>query len=293
MRKSDCVMIFICAVFLFFSLGAIGRGGREQAKILACAASEKQIAGIISSYQNDNDGCVPVMLHKFSITQVAAKAALMSLPFRHYSGKPVVLPPVPGSDWLNPDKAWDMGQVMDYYQNYLQKFYVCPFVRGSSEASWWRNSEVVKIGGICPLTNYKSDGLNDSYSTWIWPRGKGYMFEDACVRAPNHPYGPEYGKNKYGNLQWHAGGNPQLTGIYPDTPAGYDKIKNRPVKFSNLHGLSELTAAYCAQGELDESSHGRVLNYGSHKRGGKGGTNVIFGDMHVEWIAGAQITAGN
>ena len=287
MRKADCVMIFICVVFLFFSLGAIGQAGRENARILACTAAEKQIAGIIGSYQRDNDGYVPVMLHKFSISRVAARASLLFLPFRHYSGQLTTLP-----EFLNPDEPWDYEQVLYYFQNYLPKFFVCPFVRGSSEASWWRDSGLVRIGvkstgEVVERQNYKSVGLNDSYSTWMWPRPKGFDFWPG-----EHPYGPEYGKNKYGNLQWHAGGDPTWTGIWPDTPDGYNKIKDKPVRFSDISGISERTAVYCAQGEIDESiPNNRIINYRSHMKGNRGGTNVIFGDMHTEWVQGSQITA--
>jgi prepilin-type processing-associated H-X9-DG protein len=54
------------------------------------------------------------------------------------------------------------------------------------------------------------------------------------------------------------------------------------------------TAIYCAHGEIDESlPHNRIISYGSHKKGNKGGTNVTFGDGHVEWVQGSQIGAGN
>ncbi|MDD5134505.1 MAG: hypothetical protein PHP01_03730 [Phycisphaerae bacterium] len=286
MKKSDCVMIFICVVFLLFSLGAIGQAGRENARILACAAAEKQIAGIITAYQKDNDGFVPVMLHKASISLINAKSSLLSLPFLPYWDKPVNLMEETGN-YLNPDEPWDIDQAIYYFENFLPKSFVCPFVRGSEAGSWWDDTEVIQIAPGAPTrTNYKTEGLNDSYSTWIWPRDKGFVF------WPNHPYGPEYGKNKYGNVQWHSAGNP-TGGCYIDIPSCYEKLENRPVRFSDISGISELTAAHCAQGELDESVQGRIFNYGSHKRGSYGGTNVIFGDMHVEWVASAQITAGN
>jgi prepilin-type processing-associated H-X9-DG protein len=30
-------------------------------------------------------------------------------------------------------------------------------------------------------------------------------------------------------------------------------------------------------------------NIGSHKQADRGGTNALFGDTHVEWVAGNQI----
>jgi hypothetical protein len=243
-----------------------------------------------SERQTDNDGVVPVMLHKFSIGMVAAKSALLSLPFAQYSGKKAVMP----TDVFNPDEPWDMDRVVDYSTKYLQKFYVCPFIRGKAKVGgWFELGETLKIGGATKaLRNYRSVGLGDSYSTWIWPRPAGYQFEGF---APGrHQYGPEHGKNKYANVQWHAGGDPTAPGgVWVDQPAGYDKVKDHPVKFAKIPRIAERTAVYCIQGEVDESSHGLIINFGSHAKAGKGGTNVVFGDAHLEWVQGSQITAGN
>jgi prepilin-type N-terminal cleavage/methylation domain-containing protein len=283
------VVIAIIALLLSILMPALGRV-KNQAKIMTCAANAKQVGTVLAVYQNDNDGFSPVMLHKFSVSLVAAKAALLSLPFQRYSGKEAHMDPYT----LNPDDPWGLAQVKEYSQNFLQKFYVCPFVRGSKTAGeWFQPAETnLKIGNVqTTLQNYKSTGLGDSFNTWIWPRDKGYVF--TAWQSTPHPYGRDHGQMKYGNLQWHSGGNPTVTGIYPDTPAGYDKIKNNPVKFSKIPRLSERMAAYCCQGEVDESSHGYIINFGSHAKADKGGTDVIFGDCRVEWVQGSQITAGN
>ena len=287
------VVISIIALLLAILVPALGKA-RNQARVTMCAANARQIATIMALYQTNHDGYVPVMLHKFSINRVAARASLLSIPFQPYSGKPATLPPYPSSPtYMNPDLLWSASEVLEYYQNYLQAFYVCPFVRGSSEATWWRDSGLVRIGvkstgEVVELQNYKSTGIGDSYSTWIWPRKKGYVF------ITNHPYGPDHGHNLYGNVQWHCGGDPTATGIWPDTPDGYLKVKDRPVKFSNIRGIAELTAIFCAQGEIDETApNGRVVNYRSHMKGNRGGTNVVFGDGHVAWVQGSQITLGN
>lgn len=168
----------------------------------------------------------------------------------------------------------------------------------------------MKVGEY-PFSDYRSSGLIDSYSTWLWPRRKG--FELDFWNGKQHPDGPEHGRTKYANLVWHAGGDPVITGIPADqgTPAGWGKIKDRPIKFSDMTALrdgisepiSDRMVAYCWQGQVDESQHlatsgpasglPRIVNFGSHAKGGKGGTNVIFADLHVEYLPGSQITAGN
>jgi prepilin-type N-terminal cleavage/methylation domain-containing protein/prepilin-type processing-associated H-X9-DG protein len=283
------VVISIIALLLAILVPALGKA-RNQARVTMCAVNAREIANVLALYQAANDGYAPVMLHKFSITSlgIPAKASLLSLPLQPYSGKPATLPVR-----LDPYKQWIMPFVAEYSRDYLQKFYVCPFVRGSSDASWFTDSGLVTIGvkstgEVVQLQNYKSTGIGDSYSTWIWPRAKGYVF------ITNHPYGPDHGHNLYGNVQWHCGGDPVATGIWPDTTNGYLKVKDRPVKFSNIRGIAELTAIFCAQGEIDETCpNGRVVNYRSHMKSNRGGTNVVFGDGHVGWVQGSQITLGN
>ncbi len=286
MKKSDCVTIFACIVFLFFVLGAIGHAGREQARILTCAASLKQIAKLITLYQNDNDGYVPVMRSKWALF-ISAQSALLSLPFRHYSGA-AELP-----SFFDPDQPWPWYTVADYSQDYLPKFFVCPFVRNNSQATNWVPSETVFIGGdpAIPRTNYKSSGRGDSYSTWIWNQPRSSFTSNAYF-IPNHPYGPDHGKPKYGNVVWHDCGDSDLTGCWPnmrDCSHGVIEKVHR-ARFSTLRRMSERTALYCAHGEIDMSVVGMVNMYGSHARNGKGGTNALFGDGHVEWIQGSQIT---
>jgi hypothetical protein len=288
MKKSDCVTIFICIVFLFFILGAISQGGREQARILACSASLKQIGAILTTYQADNDGYVPVMRNKFTLSYINAKSSLLSLAFRNYSPELDYLPP-----YLNPDMPWNWDQVLEYAQNWLPDFYICPFARGKSQATLLEYAGNVEVCPELVRMNYKSTGRMDSYSTWLWPRPKDFDFWPG-----EHCYGPNHGKNKYENLVWHNAGSPDG---FPDepfvclanSPTCDAWMQSNPRRFSNQPRISERTALYCAHGEIDESVANRIFNYGSHKRGNRGGTNVLFGDIHVEWVQGSQISAGN
>jgi hypothetical protein len=286
MKKSDCVMIFVCIVFLFFILGAISQGGREQARILACSASLKQIGAILTIYQADNDGYVPVMRN--ILTTINAKSKFLSIPFRNYSGELVPLP-----RFLDPDIPWWPEMILHYAEDYLPDFYICPFARGKSQATLLQDAGTVVIGGQT-RKNYKSVGRMDSYATWMWPRPKGFDFWPG-----EHPWGPPNGYNKYENLVWHNAGSPDSFPDEPyvcqaDSPECDAWMQNNPRRFSNVPRISERTALYCAHGEIDASlPYNRIYNYGSHKRGNRGGTNVLFGDIHVEWVQGSQINAGN
>jgi prepilin-type N-terminal cleavage/methylation domain-containing protein len=282
------VVIAIIALLLAVLMPAL-RKARIQAKVVLCIANAKQIGMIMTAYQNSNDGYVPVMRNKF--TQVNAKSAFLSIPFRKYSGAASVLP-----RFLNPDGPWDTERQLEYARNYLPDFYVCPFARGSPQAELLHDAGTVVIGSTT-RNNYVSTGRMDSYSTWIWPRPRGFDFWPG-----EHPWGSPNGYNKYGNVVWHKAGSPDGFDDEPlvclaDSAYGTSCqiwMENNPRKFSNTPRLSQRTAVYCAHGEIDESlPNNRIINYGSHKKQGKGGTNVIFGDSHVEWVQGSQISAGN
>ena len=285
------VVISIIAILLAVLMPALGKA-RNQAKILLCTANSKQIGLIMKLYQNEYDGRVPVMRNKF--TPINAKSSLLSIPFRKYSGAVGKLPA-----WLPPNTAWSTAQQLDYARNYLPSFYICPFGRGNPQATYLQDVGTVMIGNIA-RKNYVSVGRMDSYSTWIWPRNKKFDFWPG-----EHPWGHPNGYNKYANVVWHSAGSPDPQIALSDNEpfvlladsrnaADIAWMESHPRKFSNTRRLSERTALYCAHGEIDESlPTDRIINYGSHNKQGKGGTNVVFGDSHVEWVQGSQIGAGN
>ena len=287
------VVIAIVAMLLAALMPAL-RKAKNQAKLVLCAANAKQIGMIMTVYQNSNDGYVPVMRNKF--TPINAKSAFLSIPFRKYAGATVGIPIA----ILDPDLPWDWRDQLYYAQKYLPDFYICPFARGNPQATVLQPAGTIKIG-TATRTNYVSVGRMDSYSTWIWPRNKNFDFWPG-----DHPWGSPNGYNKYGNVVWHSAGSPDpLIARSDDEPfSGHladsrnvDDIawmESHPRKFSNTRRLSERTALYCAHGEIDESLPSNyIINYGSHNKQGKGGTNVVFGDSHVEWVQGSQIGAGN
>ncbi|MDD5134821.1 MAG: type II secretion system protein, partial [Phycisphaerae bacterium] len=178
------VVISIIALLLAILMPALGKA-RNMARLTTDTANVKQIANVTALYQSDSDGYVPVMLHKqcLGYSGIPAKVSFLSIPFQPYSGKPVDLVEVTGG-FLDPDVTWDQDMAVDYFEKYLSDFYVCPYVRGSEVGTWFEDKEVVEIAPGAPTRkNYKTLGRNDSYSTWIWPRPKGYPF------WVNHPWG--------------------------------------------------------------------------------------------------------
>jgi prepilin-type processing-associated H-X9-DG protein len=141
------------------------------------------------------------------------------------------------------------------------------------------------------------DGRRESYHTWTWPktvvRNQRLAYEDGTLEEPAHPNDPQEGRPKYSALAWNN--------LYcKPNPDGHRfdslKLKNdhrdwatdardRQLKSA---GLSELTIAYCAQGQRMGLQQ-QYWNIKSHSRNGMGGTNVIFADTHVEWVKGTQV----
>ena len=295
------VVIAIIALLMGILMPALNKV-RTAARITVCAANSKQIGTIMVTYQNDHDGQVPMMRNKWAVgmTGLSARCALLSLPFRKYSGDTKPLPSA-----LDPARPWVARDVFRYTRDYLPKFYVCPFARDkkATEESW-DDAEMVLIGGTASRRNYVSRGKGDSYSTWVWnqprsscPKG-AYWFCDRTTTNACHPYGPDHGKSKYDNVVWHSCGDSDLTGCWANTPACDHGVieKVHVARFTTMNRMSERTAVYCAHGEIDmlqatQGAYGTGVNmYGSHAKSGKGGTNVIFGDSHVEWVQGSQIT---
>jgi len=290
------VVIAIIALLMGILMPALAKV-RNGARVMACAANSKQIGSIMTVYQNSNDGYVPMMRNPWAANR-SAQSALISLPFRRYSGDLVKLP-----DFLVPAQPWEAYMVLDYSQNYLPKFYICPFARDKKEAAAWIPSGTVLIGGTISKTNYRSAGKGDSYATWIWNQPRD-SFRKGAYFIPSHPYGPEHGKSKYDNVVWHTCGDSTLTGCWPNDmtpdPIGdgtlgmckHGKVdKVHVARFSTMSRMSERTALYCSHGEIDMLQADGIGMYGSHEKGGKGGTNVVFGDSHVEWVQGSQITS--
>jgi len=291
------VVIAIIALLMGILMPALNKV-RISARVMVCGSNSKQIGTIMLVYQSSNDGYVPFMRNPWGYNR-SAGSALLSLPFRKYSGDLVNLP----DNFPSPDLPWEALNVRDYLENFIPKFYICPFARGKKEAGTWRASGQVLIGGTIPKTNYKNVGKGDSYATWLWEQPRT-SFRKGTHFIDNHPYGADHGVPKYDNAVWHSAGDYGVTGCRGDNltpnPDGSGTVgmcshglmaKVHVARFSNMKRMSERTATYCSHGEFDMLQVDGVGSYGSHAKSGKGGTNSIFGDGHVEWVQGSQITS--
>jgi prepilin-type N-terminal cleavage/methylation domain-containing protein/prepilin-type processing-associated H-X9-DG protein len=279
------VVISIIALLLSILMPSL-RSAREQAKIISCQANCRQIGLMVAGYQAENDGAVPLVLTDWARHfGIPLKSCFLSLALRDYCEKQRKLPAN-----MNPDRSWsnDEALVFDYVQHYMPKYFACPYTRNDPRSGYdWLPFAVTLKG---PYGTMICNGARfhkwDSYGVWLQPliRGKTYTYL--------HPYGPPHGQAKYGALKWWSG----PAGLWPIT----NYVKLSPIKWGkndlkevNAGSMSEVTTAFCQIGQYDrhssQISSGSIVDYGSHARCGKGGTNALFGDGHVEWVAGTQI----
>lgn len=308
------VVVAIIGILAAILLPALNQA-REQAMVSSCAANSKQIGMMMALYMNDYDGYVPVLSHKESSNQMAAENVLVSLPFRDYAGRQDPL-----MDYFYPAAIWDIEMIRLYSTGFLPKVFTCPFARGKDVATWTTNSGNITVSGpdgSITRANWISTGLGDAYTAWMWPKYRGTNKDIFNWWRPGHPYGPPNGCLKYDTVVFHRCGSGDgcvpmpascpavqcsqfigkeepYSGIILDNPIGGNPwAKSHPRKFSTEPRMSERTALYCSVGEIDNSEVGQILNYGSHKKRGYGGTSAVFGDGHVEWIEGSRISGGN
>lgn len=58
LTKKDCVVVFVCSVFLLMCMGAIGGGSRKHAKDIVCRANLRQWSLAMTEFTNDNGGSI-------------------------------------------------------------------------------------------------------------------------------------------------------------------------------------------------------------------------------------------
>jgi type II secretory pathway pseudopilin PulG len=288
------VVIAIISLLMGILLPALNKA-RNAAKLVICTSNLKQIGLLISTYQGDNDGKVPVMLNRFTPMGATplypAKSRLLSVALYRYSPETKDLSSV-DSGVYSPDKDWGNSQDTrtkpNYFKKYLPKLYVCPFVIGTKATPGkdFVQGPAVTLNGTTFNTMIRT-GLGESYVTWCWELERDYPY------TPNHPLGLPNGTPKFGALSWNAYPQLQTTdyGQLAGAPIIWNRTQLRRIKASSM---SEATIVYCEQGETDNYAGGPnldngIYNYGSHKKFGKGGTNALMADIHVEWVEGTRI----
>lgn len=303
------VVISIIALLLAVLMPALSKA-RESAKVISCAANEKQVGTMISIYQAGHDGAVPTMLNRFTKPgdndgPYPARSRLMSVALIAGSKEGAELATKADSKGnvgvFDPDKDWgystDRRTKQDYFKLYLPKFFVCPFVRGSDAAAQndFVPGQTIKIGGQSVTTLVRTT-RGESYAVWRWELQKGVDPDKnkGNTYTLNSLLGGEQGTPKYGALAWNGyadNGNTKKWSVLDNSPV---KWSGRQLKRIGAAAMADATIAYCEQGETDSHAGGPdsdngIYNYGSHKKTGKGGTNVVFADNHVGWVIGNQV----
>lgn len=301
------VVISVIALLLAVLMPALNKA-RELAKVMSCAANSKQIGTMISIYQAGHDGAVPTMMNRFAKQgESVARGRLLSVALIAGSKEGSELATKAGSTGVkgvfDPDKDWgystDRRTKQDYFKLYLPKFFVCPFVRNTDAASvddFVKGSDI-NIKGT-PVPSLVRTTRGESYSVWRWEIRKGVNPDKGkgdFKYTLNSLMGDPYGLPKYGALAWsNYVENGGVTALWSRLDASPVKWGQKQLRRIGAASMSDATIAYCEQGQTDSHVGGQdlwngIYNYGSHKRSGKGGTNTVFADNHVEWVEGTQI----
>jgi len=289
------VVVAIIALLISILLPSL-RQAREETKIVACQANSKQLANMVALYQADYRGCVPVMfnyhtgpVHNVNVNgkdTVPARTVLLSVALRGYAQDRRKL-----AQEFDPQRMWSNATKTRYENTRLPDYFMCPFIRGKGDG-WIFDGTLMVRGRSGISTEYKMwrwDGRHESYHTWQWP---GLIVRNQVPSGETHPNDPVDGRPKYSVMVWNKikrasgdGGyefsNPQL----PNAHRVWGASDARALKSASL---SDLTVLHCAQGQRIDL--GRVYhNVGSHRRNGKGGTNVTFADGHIGWVEGTKV----
>lgn len=295
------VVISIIALLVSILLPALSKA-REQAKTTMCLANAKQIGGITVIYMADNEDYVPVVFNQYMGDPAYARNNLLSLAFGAYSPSTRGLPDENGDfDPLATTSKWNHNptKVLEYYQKYLPEHYVCPFVRGRTAMTQEFAGRITESGpgGTVIYENYVNKGIWESYVTSM----QQYGLANSPFAAPRHegPQ-PEHGTPKYGSFPWYD--YDLLFRQIGSAGEDYTILRDKNIRWTTGRAskigastMSQATVVWCGQGEFTQHSGGAtapvttVVNFGSHPIGNQGGTNVVFADSHVEWVAGSQI----
>jgi len=285
------VVISIIAMLLAILMPALSRA-RDQARLMTCLANVKQLGLLLGLYQADNSNRVPVMLNVWATNYAPPSGTNLSVALRKYAD--IKLP----SD-LNPTKKyWGRSSYIEgfreYYTKYLPTYFVCPLNRIQPEVSangeWWQDSGKITVLGA-RLQTYKLKGFMESYVTHLWDKKKGDVIYDFSKSKTD-------GIREYGVLNWwNASTCRKIKGDYMPgnyySELGSVAWSKNELDMTDASCLADATAFYCGAGEFigsaGTSTTTAIFNRGSHKKGGAGGTNALFGDLHANWVKGTRI----
>ncbi len=279
------VVIAIIALLLSITLPAL-RKAKLQASLVLCTANTKQIGGLIQCYRADNKDFVPPVANRdagdSAYTSEPAVYAYLSLGLRDYAdlkGLNNTYLTQPYGPIGNPDLY------QAFCDSVLPKFFACPFNRNKKVAPVQDMGQVTIGGYTAP--GFKIVGRGESYATWRWGAYRDGIFPIGMTGISYAFKTPKFGSVPW--VKWEVAG------------CSYQTAKNNQTKWDSsqfrrfgISGPFDMAIVYCEQGE-NNNWVGRsgpdwgFYNPGSHEKKGLGGTNVLFGDGHVEWVEGLRV----
>jgi len=293
------------------------KAARDQAKLVTCQANLKQIGTTIAAYQSEENSYVPVVFNDASSVNAGgsnppARACWVSVALRKYSPRTARMGQndvrvIDGVTYhFDPEAVWNAATRNAYETNIMPEHYACPFQRGKGP----QRRPTPNDQGFFRV--YHKLGRFDSIQTWLWenvirgqlpPHGEPWPLDSRHDGVPRYtafswncvrPYPGAEGRFPDGTTVPSIA-NGLAAGSGPTDPSKrtYRKWSLGDVRRLRSGSLSTSSVAYCAQGEniLGAQPNRRIgwANPGSHASLGKGGTNAIFADTHVEWVPGRQI----
>lgn len=303
------VVVAIIALLISILLPSLNRA-RHQARLVVDQANLKQVGTPIALYQNDWNGAVPIVFNYYAsgAKKAPARACWLSVAMRDYFPDLVGLENIESKATglpFDPEENWNAAMRTEYEREIIPDFFVCPFARGDSEEP----QNVISTDRFFQYSEWR--GRREFYQTFMW---------ESIIRGfypGNRPWPGEAsgsfdtkGKPKYSTISWNyiekKPGLNQSGQKLPEeaTSQLYRKWGNGDLirmrgneKVRAGASFAELTAAFCAMGEHNVNVGDRPgvggkwgrTNVDSHKVGKVGGTNVLMGDMHIEWVEGTRV----
>ncbi len=286
------VVVAIIALLISMLLPSLA-AARNQSKITICKANSKQIATMVSEYQAEFQGYVPLLYNYWSNvngTGDIAERCWLSVALRRYRATTRDL--LARGPQFDPKGKWTDATRAEYETKFMPEWYACPFQRG--KAPWKPNP----VGRSTPQVYYEEYGGRwESYHTWR------HNHKERLTTGELVDTG--VGAVAKGTVLNEGGAYPQYINKYQTmtfqknwAPRKWELRGAQAREYISSPSPSEWTVVYCGQGEFTPFANADPLgggvktwrsNVGSHPNSGAGGTNLIFADTHVEWVRGTQI----
>jgi prepilin-type N-terminal cleavage/methylation domain-containing protein/prepilin-type processing-associated H-X9-DG protein len=289
------VVVAIIALLVSILLPSLAKA-RTMTRLTICKANSKQIGSMISTYQADFRGRVPIMYNYYARGRgqhdAPARACWLSVALRNYSkmgrGRFVA------GGMFDPEKVWyptgnaATDPLTVYEDKYIEDFWVCPFARGKGDGRIWVSDDRF-------FRYYEWQGKHEHYQTWLWE--DIYAGKRAGKAWPGGGRSTTLGFAKYSVFSWNQvmeqmKTNTNAVNTDPCRRTLHREWTSKDANRMGAASVSDVTVVFCAQGEhnllTNEALYARA-NIGSHAPGRDGGTNVVFADSHVDWVDGRRV----